>query len=142
VDELTKLVKSISVEMEKLKFEGKQGYRNAKNADNRGNFRIPNNSPQIIHRDQRNRDMDDQNIQAPFQNNLVIDAEGEEEEVDPEIHFLGGTSSSPLLIQSSYEESLIDIQLNEMRKGEKISDSSNKYNLRSKTKEGEPDLPE
>jgi hypothetical protein len=31
VDELTKLVKSLSAKMEKLKFEGKQGYRNAQN---------------------------------------------------------------------------------------------------------------
>jgi hypothetical protein len=45
VDELTKLVKSLSVEMEKLKFDGKQGYRNGQNDDNRGNFSRPNNSP-------------------------------------------------------------------------------------------------
>jgi hypothetical protein len=38
VDELTKLVKSFSTEMEKLKFEGKQSYRNPQNVDNRGNF--------------------------------------------------------------------------------------------------------
>jgi hypothetical protein len=28
VDELTKMVKSLSAEMEKIKFEGKQGYKN------------------------------------------------------------------------------------------------------------------
>jgi hypothetical protein len=59
VDELTKLVKSLSIEIEKFKFEGKKSYRNPHNVDNRGNFRRPNNSPQIIQRDQRNRDMDD-----------------------------------------------------------------------------------
>jgi hypothetical protein len=48
VDELTKLVKSLSVEMEKLKLEGKQNYRNTQNVDNRGNFRRPNNSPQVL----------------------------------------------------------------------------------------------
>jgi hypothetical protein len=57
VDELTKLVKSLSEEMEKLKFEGNKSYRNPQNVDNRGNFRRPNNAPQIIQRDQRNRDM-------------------------------------------------------------------------------------
>jgi hypothetical protein len=56
VDELTKLVKSLSIEMEKLKFEGKQGYKSAQNTDNRGNFRRQNNAPQIIQRDQINRD--------------------------------------------------------------------------------------
>jgi hypothetical protein len=38
VDEFTKLVKSLSAKMEKLKFEGKQSYRNTQNDDNRGNF--------------------------------------------------------------------------------------------------------
>jgi hypothetical protein len=108
VDELTKLVKSLSTEMEKLKFEGKQGYRNAQNIDNRGNFTRPNNAPRIIQRDQRNRDRDDQNIQTPLQNNLVTNEEGEEEEIDPEIHCLGDTSSSPHLTQSAYEASLMD----------------------------------
>jgi hypothetical protein len=136
VDELTKLVKSLSAEMEKLKFEGKQGYRNTQNTDNRGNFRRPNNSPQIIQRDQRNRDRDDKKIQAPLQNNLVTDEEGEEEETDPEIHCLGDTSSSPHLTQSAYEESLMDSQLNELSKGERTSGNPNRYNLRSKKKEG------
>jgi hypothetical protein len=36
-------------------------------------------------------------IQTPLQNNLVTNEEGEEEEVDPEIHFLGYTSSFPYL---------------------------------------------
>jgi hypothetical protein len=45
VDELTKLVKSLSAEMKKLRIEGKQNYRNTQNVDNRGNFRRPNNAP-------------------------------------------------------------------------------------------------
>jgi hypothetical protein len=48
VDELTKLVNSLSAEMEKLKFEGKKSYRNPQNVDNRGNYRRPNNTSQII----------------------------------------------------------------------------------------------
>jgi hypothetical protein len=139
VDELTKLVKSLSVEMEKLKLEGKQNYRNTQNVDNRGNFRRPNNAPQVLQRDQRNRDRDDQKVQAPLQNNLVVDEEGEDEETDPEIHCLGDTSSSPHLTQSAYEESLMDSQLNELSKGEKTNDNPSKYNLRSKKKEGKTD---
>jgi ribonuclease HI len=142
VDELTKLVKSLSAEMEKLKFEGRQSYRNPQNVDNRGNFRRPNNSPQIIQRDQRNRDRDDKKIQAPLQNNLVTDEEGEEEDVDPEIHCLGDTSSSPHLTQSAYEEALMGSQLNELSKGERTSGNPNRYNLRSKKKEGKPDIPD
>jgi hypothetical protein len=128
--------------MEKLKFEGKQGYRNTQNTNNRGNFRRPNNSPQIIQRDQINRDRDDKKIQSPLQNNLVTNEEGEEEEVDPEIHCLGDTSSSPHLTQYAYEEALMGIQLNELRKGERNSGNPNRYNLGSKKKEGNPDIPD
>jgi hypothetical protein len=117
VDELTKLVKSLSTEMEKLKCEGRKSYRNPQNADNRGNFRRPNNTPQIIQRDQRNSDRDDKKFQAPLQNNVVTNQEGEEEDVDLEIHCLGDTSSSPHLTQSAYEGYLVDIQLNEFNKG-------------------------
>jgi hypothetical protein len=74
VDELTKMVKSLSAEMEKMKFEGKKGYKNVPNIDNRGNFRrTNNNAPQIMPREQRDRDRNDKKIQTPLQNNLVID---------------------------------------------------------------------
>ena len=119
VEELTKLVKSLSTEMEKLKLKGKWTYKNTQNIDNRGNFRTPNNAPQILPRDLGNRERDDQRVQTPLQNNLVVDEEGEEEEVDHEIHCLGDTSPSPHLTQSTYEQSLMDIQINELSKGEK-----------------------
>jgi hypothetical protein len=49
VDELTKMVKSLSVEMKKMKFEGNQGYKNVPSTDNRGNLRRPNNNaPQTL----------------------------------------------------------------------------------------------
>jgi hypothetical protein len=161
VEELTKFVKSLSIEIEKLKLEGKQTYRNTQNTDNKGNFRRPNNAPQILPRDPRNRERNDQRVQAPLQklklegkqtyrntqntdnkgnfrrpNNApqilprdprnrerndqrVVDEEGEEVEVDHEIHCLGDTSPSPHLTQSTYEQSLMDIQINELSKGEK-----------------------
>jgi hypothetical protein len=34
----------------------------------------------------------------------------------------------------------MDIQLNELRKGERTSGNPNRYNLRSKKKEGNPDI--
>jgi hypothetical protein len=136
VDELTKLVKSLSAEMEKLKLEGRQANRNPQDFGNRNNFRRQNNTPQILQRDQRNRE--DQKVQTPLQNNLVDDEEGDNEEADQEIHCLGDTSASPHLTQSSYEESLMRNQLNELSKGEKVNETQNKYNLRSKQKEGKP----
>jgi hypothetical protein len=68
VDELTKMVKTLSAEMEKIKMEGKQTYKNPQNTDNRVNFWRPNNNvPQIMPREQRNRDRYDKRIQTPPQ---------------------------------------------------------------------------
>jgi hypothetical protein len=132
---LTKLEKSFSTEIKKLKLEGRQPYRNAQNTENRGNFRRPNNAPQILPRDPRNRERDDQRIQAPFQNNMVANEEEEEVEVDLEIHYLGDSCPSPHLNQSSYEQSLMDIQINELSKGEQTKENASRYNLRSKKNE-------
>jgi hypothetical protein len=124
VDELTKMVKSLSAEMEKIKMEGRPTYKNPQNVDNRGNFRRPNNNdPQIMPREHRNRDREDQRVQTPLQNNLVDDEKREEEELDPEIHCIGDTSPFPHLTQSTYEESLMDNQLNELSKEDKASGS-------------------
>jgi hypothetical protein len=47
------------------------------------------------------------------------------------------------LTQSAYEESLMNSQINELSKREKENDSiPNKYNLRSKKKEGKFDIPD
>jgi hypothetical protein len=143
IDEMTKLLKLLSARVERIELEGKKNYRNPQNVDSRGNYRRPNHTPQIIQRDQRNRDKDDQKIQTPLQNNLVVDEEEEDEDLDPEIHCLGDTSSFPHLTQSAYEESLMENQLNELSKGDKADAMHpNRYNLRSKKKEGKPDFPE
>jgi hypothetical protein len=44
MDEVTKLLKSLSDRMERLELEGKHTYRNPQNIDNKGNFRRPNNN--------------------------------------------------------------------------------------------------
>jgi hypothetical protein len=43
VDELTRMVKSLSVEMERMKVEGKKSYKGPQNTENKGGFRRPNN---------------------------------------------------------------------------------------------------
>jgi hypothetical protein len=48
VDELTKLVESLFVEMEILKLEGRQTNINPQDCGNINNFRRPNNTPQIM----------------------------------------------------------------------------------------------
>jgi hypothetical protein len=143
MDEVTKVLKFLSARMERLELEGKPMYRNPQNTDNRGFMRPNNNAPQIMPREQRRKDRDDQRIQAPLQNNLVDDEEGEEEELDHEIHCIEDTSPFPHLTQSAYEESLMNSQINELSKGKKSKDNSpNRYNLRSKKKEEKSDIPD
>jgi hypothetical protein len=47
----------------------------------------------------------------------LVDDEGNNEEVDQEIHCLGDTVASPHLTQTTYEDSLMCNQLNELSKG-------------------------
>ena len=61
---------------------------------------------------------------------MVDDEVGKDDETYPKINCVGDTSPSPHLSQSTYEESLMDNQLNELSKGEKSNENQNKYNLR------------
>jgi hypothetical protein len=75
VDELTKIVKSLSAEMERMKVEGRQAYKGPQNIENKGGFRRPNNVfPPTVQRE-RGRDRENQKIQAPFQNNFMAEEE-------------------------------------------------------------------
>jgi hypothetical protein len=143
VDELTRMVKSLSTEMERMKVEGRQAYKGPPNAEKGGGFRRPNNINSPTMQREKGRDREDQKIQAPFQNNFV--AEGEEGETDEpylEIHCFGDTPPFPHLTQSAYKESLMDSQLNELSKGDKTSGGQGRYDLRSKKKTIAPDVPE
>jgi hypothetical protein len=143
VDELTKMVKSLSTEMERMKVEGRQAYKGLKNTKKKGGFRRPNNTTSLTMQREKGRDREDRKIQAPFQNNFLAKGEeGETDELDPEIHCFRDTPPFPHLTQSAYEESLMDSQLNELSKGDKTSGSKGKYDLRSKKKTVAPDVPE
>jgi hypothetical protein len=68
--------------------------------------------------------------------------EGETNEMDPEIHCFRDTPPFPHLTQSSYEESLMDSQLNELSKENNTSGSQCRYDLRSQKKVVTPNVPE
>jgi uncharacterized small protein (DUF1192 family) len=142
VDELTQMMKLLSEEMERLKVERKQMNKGPQRTENKGGFRRPNNfSPPTMHRE-KGRDRDDQRIQAPFQNNFVADEEeGETDEPEPKIHYLEHTPPFPHLTQASYEESLMNSQLNELSKRDKTSGGRGRYNLSSDKNTGVPDVP-
>jgi hypothetical protein len=129
--------------MERLKVERKQMNKGPQSTENRASFRRPNNFPPPTMHREKERDRDDQRIQAPFQNNLVADEEeGETGEPEPKIHCLEVAPPFPHLTQASYEESLMNSQLNELSKGDKVSGGRGRYNLRSDKKEATPDVPE
>jgi hypothetical protein len=67
VDELTRMVKSLSAEMERMKVEGRQAYKGPPNAERGGGFRRPNNINSPTMQREKGRDREDQKIQAPFQ---------------------------------------------------------------------------
>jgi hypothetical protein len=140
-DETARVLKSLSARMERWELEGKTVYRNPQNADNRGFRRPNNNGPQAFPREQREKDREDQRIQAPLQNNLVTHEEREEvNEFDPEIHCVEEAPHFPHLTQSAYEKSQMNIQIHELGKGERAGHTPNRYNLRSRKKEGDLDF--
>jgi hypothetical protein len=60
--------------------------------------------PQVLLREQRGKDIEDQRVQAPLQNNLVDHEEREDiDEFGPEIHCIEETPPFPHLTQFAYE---------------------------------------
>jgi hypothetical protein len=141
VNELTQLLNILKEDMERLKMERKKMSKGPQNTENRGGFRRPNNfAPPTMHKE-KERDRDDPRIQAPFQNNFVADEEEREtDEPEPKIHSVEVTPPFPHLTKSTYEESLMNSQLNELRKGDKAGGGRGRYNLRSDRRTTTPDV--
>jgi hypothetical protein len=141
VNEMAQVMNFLKEEMERLKVERKQMNRGPQNNENITGFRRPNNfAPPTMHRE-KERDKDDQRIQAPFQNNFVTDEEeGETDEPEPKIHSVEVTPPFPHLTQLAYEESLMNSQLNELSKVDKAGGGRGRYNLRSDKRAATPDI--
>jgi hypothetical protein len=142
-DETARTLKSLAAKIERWELEGKPMYKNPQNIENRGFRRPANNMPQVFSREQRGKDREDKRVQAPLQNNLVDHEEREEiDEFGPEIHCIEETPPFPHLTQSAYEESLMRAQIHELGKEQRAGHTSNRYNLRSRRKEGDFDSPD
>jgi hypothetical protein len=80
---MSKMLKTLTSELARLKLEGKKTNRPAQDAGNRNpnQYRRPNNAPQLLQRERRNHE--DQRILPPFQNNVVeeIDENDDTEEI-------------------------------------------------------------
>jgi hypothetical protein len=95
MDEMAKILKTLTSKMARLKMEQKQPSRPKKEGGyiNPNQFRRPNNVPQILPRERRNQE--DQKVLPPFQNNAVEEVEEvDDTEDDPTVH-LNDTESSP-----------------------------------------------
>jgi hypothetical protein len=144
MDEMDKMLKTLTSEMARLKMEQKQpnrptqegGYRNP------NQFRRPNNVPQILPRERRNQE--DQKVFPPFQNNAVEEVEEEDDtEDDPAVHLNDSESSPTHLTQHDYEDALILNQFEEGDVDEVIQKEPKrkKYDLRSRSNTPKVDIP-
>jgi hypothetical protein len=86
MDEMDKMLKNMTYDMEILKMEQKQPSRPTQEGGyiNQNQFRRPNNAPQILPRERKNQE--DQKV-LPLQNNAVDEEEDEyDTEDDPAVH--------------------------------------------------------
>jgi hypothetical protein len=144
MDEVTNILKSLSARMERLELEGKQYIKIPKMLTTEAISGGQITMFLRVCQGKKGAEIEMIRKSRPLSKiTLLIDEERGEEELDPEIHCIGDTSPFPHLTQSAYEEYLMNIQINELSKGEKANSSSpNKYNLRSKKKEVKSDIPD
>jgi hypothetical protein len=114
IDEMAKMLKTLTFEMDRLKMETKKprrlthegGYKNS------NQFRKPNNVHQIFPREMRNQEY--QWFFPPFQNNAVEEVEEiDDTEEDSIVHLNDTELPSTHLTKHDYEDALILNQFEE-----------------------------
>jgi hypothetical protein len=144
MDEMTKMLKTLTSEMARLKMEQKQPNRPAQEGGyrNPNQFRRPNNIPQILPRERKNQD--DQKVLPPLQNNAVDEEEDNDGTKEDSAVHLTDSESVPLHVtQQEYEDTLIANQFEE-GDGEEIvqhEPTGKRYNLRSGSQAPKVDIP-
>jgi hypothetical protein len=130
---MTRTLKSLTSEISKLKWETKQPNRPYQDVGNKNTnqFRRSNNAPQIMQRERRN--VEDQRVVPPFQNNEIEDMDVESDVVDDVVVLFNETDLYPShLTQQDYEISQLSSQFDDDVKEEEIfqSQPQKKYDLR------------
>jgi hypothetical protein len=135
LDEMTKTLKDLTSEITKLKWESKQpkAFQGARNR-NPNQFRRLNDAPQIMQRERRN--VDDQRVVPPFQNNQIEEMDVDGDVVDDVVVLFNETYFyTSHLMQQDYEVSQLsnqfDVEIGE--EGVIQGQSKNKYDLRPRT---------
>jgi hypothetical protein len=136
LDEMTKTLKDLTSEIAKLKWESKQPNRAFQGAGNinPNQFRRSNDAPQIMQRERRN--VDDQRVVPPFQNNQIEEMDVDSEVVDDvDVLFNETYFHTSHLTQQDYEVAQLsnqfDIEIGE--EGVIQGQPQKKYDLRPRT---------
>jgi hypothetical protein len=150
LDKMAKMLESLTSEISKLKIENKKPVRGRNTYDSAGrnpnlnpnNFRRNNQPTQILQRE--NNSNEDQRIKVPFQN-VVMDEDNGDDQEDGEgdIHCVGEETGKSYLTQQDYEQSLMTEQTEDDLLGDGIftTEDKNRYNLRSKSNAAQQDAP-
>jgi hypothetical protein len=139
IDEMDKMLKTLTSELARLKLEAKQPNRPVQEGGNMNpnQFRRPHNAPHIMQRERRNHE--DQRIFPPFQNNAVEDTEESDDVEENSTANLDGTElPTSHLTQQEYEDSLISNQFDDQEEEIFQNEPQKKYNLRSKQSGSKP----
>jgi hypothetical protein len=133
LEEMTKTLKDLTSEIAKLKWESKQPNRAFQGAGNRNQnqFRRPNDAPQIMQRERRN--VDDQRVVPPFQNNQIEEMDADSDVVDDTVVLFNETDYyTSHLTQQEYEVAQLSNQFDDQIGEEGViqGQPKKKYDLR------------
>jgi hypothetical protein len=133
LEEMTKTLKDLTSEIAKLKWESKQPNRTFQGAGNRNQnqFRRPNDAPQVMQRERRN--VDDQRVVPPFQNNQIEEIDADNDVVDDTVVLFNETDYyTSHLTQQEYEVAQLSNQFDDQIGEEGViqGQPKKKYDLR------------
>jgi hypothetical protein len=130
---MTKTLKDLTSEIAKLKWESKQPNITFQGAGNRNQnqFRRPNDAPQVMQRERRN--VDDQRVVPPFQNNHIEEIDADNDVVDDTVVLFNETDYyTSHLTQQEYEVAQLSNQFDDQIGEEGViqGQPKKKYDLR------------
>jgi hypothetical protein len=133
LEEMTKTLKDLTSKITKLKWESKQPKKNFQGDGNRNHnqFRRPNDAPQVMQKERRN--VDDQRVVPPFQNNHIEEIDVENDVVDYTTMLFNETYYyTSHLTQEEYEVAQLPNQFDDQigEKGVIQGQPKKKYDLR------------
>jgi hypothetical protein len=133
IKDMNNTLKDLTFEIAKLKWESKHPNINFQGVGNRNQnqFRRPNDAPQVMQRERRN--VDDQKVVPPFQNNHIEDIDADNDVVDDTTRIFNETDYyTSHLTQQEYEVAQMSSQFDDQigEEGPFKGQPKKKYDLR------------